>query len=225
MTNKFGSDLDRCSREYALVSDNLVTCTAVPCVCHANFWFWFLLLTVFEKKYLGCPPCSFRSDISWKFKSWSMAVFCVDQYLLLICLMELSSSMMKISLRFCSSKTFSLQSIRATNVSAYWNWFFLKSWKCLFPFSVLVMLSSVAYVCNKEFTTFRYVVGLELVPVEATLVLTLSFDASCVCSAKAANFVIWRWKSKIAAPSCILLESHTNVKFDKNPWTEIELNG
>lgn len=71
----FGLAPDCLSREVVVVSVDKTTFTVEHHVCHTGLWFWFILLAVLVNRIFWCPPCSFRSDLTWKAKSWRLAVF------------------------------------------------------------------------------------------------------------------------------------------------------
>lgn len=69
MTNKFDSFPDCYPKKFVLVSDDIITFTEEPSVCHLGLRFWFSLLAVFLEGNPWCPPCSFWSDVASKSKS------------------------------------------------------------------------------------------------------------------------------------------------------------
>lgn len=105
-----------------------------------------------------------------------MAAICVDQHPLILCLMDMLSLLLKISLTSCFSKKSLQRSVAATKSSSYCDGVFLRALIIVVISSlVTVMLSSFSYVRSKQITTPEHVVSLVVFTVKVTLVATSCF--------------------------------------------------
>lgn len=71
------------------VLDDVVTSTIGPLFCHFGLWFWILLLTWSNRALGWFLSCISRMNTAWNAKSWKLADYMDDQYLRMLCLLDL----------------------------------------------------------------------------------------------------------------------------------------